>query len=442
LHAAEQIWQEQNNQAKLGTLLALRCVVLLWQGEIQKSLEAAYRSLEKLPESEVFWRGVSLLNAAGGELYAGRIFSAQDLILEARALLGASQNIFGILAATGILSEIFFAQGDLEPCLQLNQQILTEAVGDESMLDDRGEASLRLSRMVYEQNDLESAARYADEALKMGEQRANELLQAGAASQLALVRFARGEGTQAQEGLKSRSAQLQSLPALGEIRTVEALLAVRAGEDPGVWLLADHKAMESQKERAAFIRARWQINTDKSSEALAALLPALAQATGQGNVRSQVEANCLIALARYAAGDATGAAESLFQALAIGHEKGFRRIFLDLGAQMAALLRESLPSVKEPALSLYIKSLLQLFSQETALPPINDSDSLTLVEPLSPQEIRVLKLLAAGLSNGDIASELVVSINTVKTHVKSIYRKLNIRSRQEARVVVKELRLL
>jgi LuxR family maltose regulon positive regulatory protein len=68
-------------------------------------------------------------------------------------------------------------------------------------------------------------------------------------------------------------------------------------------------------------------------------------------------------------------------------------------------------------------------------------DSTALVDPLSPQEIRVLRLLAAGLSNGEIASELVVSINTVKTHVKSIYRKLNIRSREEARIAVKELRL-
>jgi LuxR family maltose regulon positive regulatory protein len=65
-----------------------------------------------------------------------------------------------------------------------------------------------------------------------------------------------------------------------------------------------------------------------------------------------------------------------------------------------------------------------------------------LVEPLSRQELRVLRLLVAGLSNADIAQELVVSANTVKTHVKSIYRKLDISSRDEAREVARELRLL
>ena len=54
----------------------------------------------------------------------------------------------------------------------------------------------------------------------------------------------------------------------------------------------------------------------------------------------------------------------------------------------------------------------------------------------------VLRLLAAGMSNADIARELTVSTNTVKTHVKSIYRKLSINSREEARQMGHELNLL
>ena len=61
---------------------------------------------------------------------------------------------------------------------------------------------------------------------------------------------------------------------------------------------------------------------------------------------------------------------------------------------------------------------------------------------MSQQELRVLRLLVAGLSNSDIAQELVLSTNTIKTHVKSIYRKLNITSRDEARDVARELKLL
>ena len=67
---------------------------------------------------------------------------------------------------------------------------------------------------------------------------------------------------------------------------------------------------------------------------------------------------------------------------------------------------------------------------------------MLLVEPLSEQERRVLRLLAAGMSNPDIARELVVSVNTVKTQLQSIYRKLNVNSRAEARAAARRLNLL
>lgn len=66
---------------------------------------------------------------------------------------------------------------------------------------------------------------------------------------------------------------------------------------------------------------------------------------------------------------------------------------------------------------------------------------MTEMEPLSRQEQRVLRFLIAELSYPEIARELVVSINTVKTQVQSIYRKLNVHSRREARAVVQHLQL-
>src|SRR6185295_16780768 len=101
------------------------------------------------------WRGNSLLIISYEALNAGRIRDAQDYVLEARALLGAPQNIFGVLAALQLLSEIFYWQGELEQSEQLNRQILTDAVGDVSMLDDQGIALLGLAHVAYERNDLE-----------------------------------------------------------------------------------------------------------------------------------------------------------------------------------------------------------------------------------------------------------------------------------------------
>lgn len=462
LQAAEATWQARGDDEKVGAVLAMRGMMLIWQGDFQKALEYVYRSLEKLPEHEVFWRGVSLLNATAGDLYGGRILSAQDKILEARALLGASQNIHGVLAATGMMSEIFYAQGDLDLCAQLNQQIMAEAVGEESMLDDQGNARLNLAHVAYEQNDLERAEGYAVEALGLGQQRANELLQAQAASRLAAIHTARGNMAQAQESLKSQAARLQNPLALRELQEARAQIAVRARslDALGAWqaVVSTEKQdrLPVQQEREAFILARLRMAEGKPGEALALLQPLQAEAAEHGRVRSQVEALCLEALAHHAAGEGSKAGEALTRALAMGREKGFRRLFLDEGQAMAALLQAVIPALikrpsststkppPEPAervsLNLYAVTLLRAFPPEAGAQP--EAAPSALLEPISAQELRVLRLLAAGLSNAEIARELVVSTNTVKTHVKNIYRKLNISSREAARQAARELKLL
>src|SRR5256886_17612550 len=102
--------------------------------------------------------------------------------------------------------------------------------------------------------------------------------------------------------------------------------------------------------------------------------------------------------------------------------------------------------VRKALFEAYVHALLYPFPQQqlgqgasfTSSSPV----SARLIEALSPQEQRVLRLLVAGLSNPEIAEALVVSINTVKTQVRSIYRKLNVKSRKEARSAVRSQNLL
>jgi ATP/maltotriose-dependent transcriptional regulator MalT len=442
LGAAEQTWREQKDHQKLGALLSFRGIVFWWQGDFQKAFGYAHQSLGELPEYDVFWRGNSLLILSYEGLNAGRILDAQDKILEARALLGAAQNIYGVLAALQILSEIFYWQGELEEAEQLNRQILTEAVGDESMLDDQGFASLSLADITYERDELDQAEGFAGRALDLARQRGNELLQVQGTICQASIQAARGEFQRADELLISLVAAVQNPALLREIQEAQARLSIRAGElrELAGWqaLISDddESALKVQKEREAFTLARLRIAEGKASQALENLRGRAAHAAENGRVRSQISALCLEALAYAVDADLAQAAQPLIEALAIGQAHGYRRLFLDEGRRLAGLLQEILPSLPDRTLNLYATTLLHSFNPEV----IAGQGAAALVEPLSPQELRVLRLLVTGLTNAEIAQELVVSANTVKTHVKSIYRKLNVGSRDEARRVARELR--
>jgi ATP/maltotriose-dependent transcriptional regulator MalT len=442
LSAAEKMWRELEDRKKLGALLSFRGIVAWWQGDFQKAFLYARQSLHELPDYDVFWRGNSLLIASYEVLNLGRILDAQDKVLEARALLGAAQNIYGVLAAIQILSEIFYWQGELEEAEQLNRRVLDQAVGDESMLDDQGFASLGLANIAYERDELDQAGQLAERAMDLARQRGNELLQAQAAIRQAYIHAARDEFQPAGELLKTQVAAIQNPALLREIQEAQARLSLRSGELHALagWQALVSEAKEStlsvQREREVLTLARLRIAQGEAGQALEILEGRAADAAENGRLRSQVVALCLEALAYVVASNQAQAAQSLIEALAIGQAYGYRRLFLDEGRSLAGLLQAVQPSLLDRTLSMYVSTLLHSFNPGSVA---GQADS-ALVEPLSPQEQRVLRLLVAGLTNAEIAQELVVSTNTVKTQVKSIYRKLNVASRQEARQVARQLR--
>ena len=160
-------------------------------------------------------------------------------------------------------------------------------------------------------------------------------------------------------------------------------------------------------------------------------------------MRSELEVFCLQALAYADQGDMDRAGRALIQALTIAQPKGYRRIFLDEGDKMAFLLQAISHGLGKRPIAAYATLLLRAFASTRFIQPGSaTATTLPLLEPLSTQEKRVLRLLAVGLSNPEIARELVVSTNTIKTQVQSIYRKLNVNTRDEAGDMARQLSLL
>jgi LuxR family maltose regulon positive regulatory protein len=188
--------------------------------------------------------------------------------------------------------------------------------------------------------------------------------------------------------------------------------------------------------------ARWYIARRRGS----AILPMLARmsiaAEGGGRTRSVVELQLLQALARQQEGDLRRAGVALESALPGALHLRDRRMLLDAGRDVVTLLRRIVgagglpPDVQEFVDALLEDASLSGAAAQTAPGPTPAK------EPLSRQELQVLRMLGAGYSNAEIGRALFISPNTVKTHVRHIFEKLAVRTRSAAVSRAAALRLL
>ena len=133
----------------------------------------------------------------------------------------------------------------------------------------------------------------------------------------------------------------------------------------------------------------------------------------------------LQALAHQRAGRHPGRAAPLERALTLAEPEGYVRIFVDEGPPMAALLTVA---AKQRTAGNYVRQLLAAVGEAEHDRPVKQA----LIEPLSERELDVLRLLGTDLDGPDIARELMVSLNTMRTHTKNIYAKLGVNNRRAA----------
>jgi LuxR family transcriptional regulator, maltose regulon positive regulatory protein len=170
--------------------------------------------------------------------------------------------------------------------------------------------------------------------------------------------------------------------------------------------------------------------------ALDALRDVLANTPRLGPAFTLVEAHLLAGIAHLSLGDRNAAAAAAEEALAAAEPD---RLIFPFVLTEAAELLDALPrhATAHGALLADIVDVLQ-----GTWAPRTDREPLTQPEELSPSELRVLRYLPTNMTRPEIARELYVSINTVNTHVRNIYAKLDARSRSAAVQRARELRLL
>jgi LuxR family transcriptional regulator, maltose regulon positive regulatory protein len=218
--------------------------------------------------------------------------------------------------------------------------------------------------------------------------------------------------------------------------------------------LALHDQPSYPRERGYLVLARLLLAEQAPTRALGLLERLDGLAAAQGRIGGVIEVRVLQALA--ARGDEPGALAALAEALTLAAPEGCVRVFLNEGPPLATLLdrlaaagrwEQAAPGTSVPAA--YLRQLRDAFRPAAPLaraagrrPSATPAPVAGLVEPLSERELEVLELLAAGRSNREIATELVVALDTVKKHVSHVLDKLGAANRTQAVARARELRLL
>jgi LuxR family maltose regulon positive regulatory protein len=188
------------------------------------------------------------------------------------------------------------------------------------------------------------------------------------------------------------------------------------------------------------------------SQASAALDQLQKSTEAMGQTKWLIEALTLRVLLLHQQEDRAGALAALERALTLAESGRFIRVFVEKGDVMAMLLRQ----VREQSLArnmgkhsqrlLYVRTLLSAWTHPVvhATPPLLPlpAEQVPVPEPLSEREQEILRLMADGRSNLEIARELVVEVGTVKSHANSIYRKLAVHIRVQAITRAQALHLL
>jgi LuxR family maltose regulon positive regulatory protein len=439
-----------------GTIAIVRAYRAGALGDVPGIVHYARRALDLLPEDDHLWRG-----AAGGLLglaywISGDLEAAYGAFADGWARLRMTGDITQSISGAFVLADIRTAQGRLRDAARLYEEALQLAAGQDELLPPAAaDLYVGLSELRREHDDLEAASQHLQRSKELGEHGGIAEHRHRRYVAMARIKEAQGDPERAldlldqAERLYIRSpapdarpiAALKARVWVGQGRLAEALAWARErglSVDDDLSYLREFEHITL----ARLLIARYRRDRVESSiqEAMALLERLRKAAEAGGRMGSLIEILALEALAHEAQGDIPGALAPLDRALTLAEPEGYVRIFVDEGQAMRTLLHHTAASA---IVSSYAQRLLSAFEEPTRPASTRVHAAATgLAEPLTGREIEVLRLIAAGMRNQEIADHLVISLPTVKRHIANVYGKLGVSHRTEALVRASELNLL
>jgi LuxR family maltose regulon positive regulatory protein len=453
---ASTVGLSDEKRTMLGEICIIRARMAAMRENAPLTTELSNQALDLLPEDELHLRGDVALDLGHAYCSVGDIESARTAFARAAATGRAADDLRTALFGLRYQASLEISRGRLRKAeaLLLDGQRLAES-RPEGVPSVAGIIHTGMGELLYERGDLDEAERFLEEGIEHGTRSGEAKILVYGYVNLARVLMARGDAEGAHSlireagGLTPRWPLIWAWQARFWLAQGDVESAVRWAREYGA--TEDYLSYPRHFERITM--ARVLLGEDRTDEALDSLGNLLTGARSEGRRAHEIELLVLHALALNGRGDTEEALGFLEQALSLAEPEGFVRVFVDEGLTMAALLERVIREPRDDgaragspdgAPDAYAGRLLEHFALEAA--PSGNGRSRRSptpgLEPLSEREVEVLALVAAGLSNAEIAGELYLSVGTVKAHVHHIFGKLLVRNRSQAVARARELRLL
>ncbi|TFV79239.1 helix-turn-helix transcriptional regulator [Blastococcus sp. CT_GayMR19] len=449
--ADEMVVVDEEGFRTLPTAIAMyRAGTALVRGDVAGTMTHARRALDLAGEDDHLARGAPAALLGLAYWTSGDLGASSRLYADAMSSLERAGHHSDVLGCAIALADMRLAQGRLRDAMGLFERGLQRAEQSRPVLRGAADMHVGLSQLLWERDDLDAARRHLQASSELGEHLGLPQNRYRWRVAMARVREADGDVDGALD-LLDEAERLYVGDYSPDVRPVAAVRA-RAWLRQGRWGEALRWARErglSSDDELSYLRefehvtlaralvARYAAErSERSIEEATGLLERLIRAAEDGaRTGSRIDVLVVQARAAQARGDVPAALSSLRRALSLAEPEGYVRTFVDEGQPMASLLRAL---AKDGNGGGYVRRLLAAFDGTEVSRPVSER----LVDPLSARELDVLRLLGTDLDGPDIARELVVSLNTVRTHTKNIYAKLGVSSRRAAVRRAEELGLM
>jgi LuxR family maltose regulon positive regulatory protein len=400
------------------------------------------------------WQVIDLLLLSSSYRLAGQWQSAEPLLAQVMTLGATYGHDYITLQAAGMLTTQHVRQGHLRQGEQIINQLAQQAQRPVSQLTSS--LIIGQSMIYYERNQLDEAYKLLTATLAQVDVQYQSEVSMRIRWLLARVLSALGKNEEAEDMMATivteRSQKQMSWLSIADLVADQAYM----------WLLHDKLALAEEWLYKSGLQVDGELTQENSYSQLvhahiliaqkrhsaAAKLLANLSVSFPAGIHSEPFLKLLLplAIALFGQGKVNPAVRTLWQGLRLAAGEGYIRPFLEQGADMATLLTlVGQQGQVSQSIKRNIVLLLYEFGQSGIDIPTNtrsDMSALVTAASITAREQEVLQLLAQGLSNQEISQRLIITVNTVKSHLRRTYLKLEVRNRAQAVMRAQELHLL